>query len=140
MYIHTCLMYIHLHKTHTYIHTLTKQLPAALGLADKIAYYGGLLFFFGLYFGVLSRDCSEMCTVPPPPLPSPSPPSPHPSPRLSFLLSHRAFPTSTPPPFRIQFFLLGVKLALYFVYQSLMLRGSIIRDVTVCDMASRVCT
>ena len=59
-------MYIHLHKTHTYIHTLTKQLPAALGLADKIAYYGGLLFFFGLYFGVLSRDCSEMCTVPPP--------------------------------------------------------------------------
>lgn len=38
------------------------QLPQALGLADKIAYYGGLLFFFGLYFGVLSRDCSEMCT------------------------------------------------------------------------------
>jgi hypothetical protein len=28
----------------------------------QVAYYGGLLFFFGLYFGVLSRDCSEMCT------------------------------------------------------------------------------
>ena len=38
------------------------QLPQVLGLADRIAYYGGLLFFFGLYFGVLSRDCSEMCT------------------------------------------------------------------------------
>jgi hypothetical protein len=39
------------------------QLPSAVGMQDAFAYYGGLLFFFGLYFGVLSRDCSEMCAV-----------------------------------------------------------------------------
>jgi len=26
-----------------------------------LSYFGGLLLFYGLYFGVLSRDCAEMC-------------------------------------------------------------------------------
>lgn len=27
-----------------------------------VSYYGWLLIFYGLYFGVLGRDCAEMCT------------------------------------------------------------------------------
>ena len=38
------------------------QIPAIFGVEVQVVYVGGMLFFFGLYFGVLSRDCSEMCT------------------------------------------------------------------------------
>jgi len=42
----------------------THLLVAATGI-EKIhglAYVGALLLFYGLYFGVLGRDCAEMCT------------------------------------------------------------------------------
>eukprot|EP00286_Rhodomonas_abbreviata_P003777 CAMPEP_0181345824 /NCGR_PEP_ID=MMETSP1101-20121128/32972_1 /TAXON_ID=46948 /ORGANISM="Rhodomonas abbreviata, Strain Caron Lab Isolate" /LENGTH=153 /DNA_ID=CAMNT_0023457839 /DNA_START=38 /DNA_END=499 /DNA_ORIENTATION=+ len=38
------------------------QLGGIFGLQETLAYVGVMLLFFGLYFGILSRDCSEMCT------------------------------------------------------------------------------
>jgi len=38
------------------------QISAIFGVQDQVAYLGVMLLFFGLYFGILSRDCSEMCT------------------------------------------------------------------------------
>lgn len=39
------------------------NVPELFGLSHKLAYYGGLLLFYGLYFGVLGRDCAEMCAT-----------------------------------------------------------------------------
>jgi hypothetical protein len=41
---------------------LGRQISGVLGLGE-VAGYGGTLLCLSLYFGILSRDCAEMCTV-----------------------------------------------------------------------------
>ncbi len=39
------------------------QLPSAFKLEEACAEAGTALLFVALYFGILGRDCAELCTV-----------------------------------------------------------------------------